>query len=271
MKENRSLLVYIVLSILTLGIYHWCFWYAYARDMNIVCAGDGRKTGGIIAQIVFSILTLGIYDCIWVYGAGDRIFFNCTKRNIPNTISGGSVLLWRTLGVFIIVGPFLSTYQLISGLNQLCIDYNKNHSRESRNNGIIPVHNYIPPVRYDTLSDEIPALDDFDDETQTRKSSSGIEIIRRGFEALEHSDFDNAKTCFNRALPHALNNPAVYIGLLMSKYRVKKINELVNIPALIKNNTMFQKALEYSNSELRKKLTRYIQVNAIKIRLSEIQ
>ena len=51
--------------------------------MNIVCEGDGRKTRGIIAQVVFSILTLGIYNLIWVYAAGDRIFFNCTKRNIP--------------------------------------------------------------------------------------------------------------------------------------------------------------------------------------------
>lgn len=269
MKEDRSLLFYIVLSILTLGIYRLFFWYEYARDMNIVCAGDGRKTRGIIAQIVFSILTLGTYDRIWIYGAGDRIFFNCAKRNIPNTVSGGSVLLWSTLGVFILVGPFICTYQLITGLNQLCIDYN--NSREYRDNDIIPVHNDIPPVHDDILSDEIPALDDIDDETHTHESNAGIEIIRRGFDALEHSDFSDAKTFFNRALPHALNNPAVYVGLLMSKYSVKKINELVNIPALIKNDTMFQKALEYSNPELRKKLTRYFQVNVIKMRLSEIQ
>ena len=103
------------------------FLHGYARDTNIVCAGYRRKTRGIIAQVVFSILTLGIYNLIWIYGAGDRIFFNCTKRNIPNTVSGGSVLLWYILGTFIIIGSFVGLYQLISGLNQLCIDYNRNH------------------------------------------------------------------------------------------------------------------------------------------------
>ena len=128
MKENRSLLVLILLSIFTLGIYSLFFWYAYARDMNIVCAGDGRHTRGIIAQVIFTILTLGIYNLIWIYGAGDRIFFNCTKRSIPNTVSGGSVLLWYILGSFILIGPFVGCYQLISGLNQLCIDYNHGSS-----------------------------------------------------------------------------------------------------------------------------------------------
>ena len=127
MKENRSLLVLVILSIITLGIYTLFFWHGYARDMNIVCAGDGRKTRGIIAQVVFSTLTLGIYNLIWMYGAGDRIFLNCAKRNIPNTVSGGSVLLWYVLGAFILIGPFVGLYQLISGLNQLCVDYNHNN------------------------------------------------------------------------------------------------------------------------------------------------
>ena len=88
MKENRSLLLLILLSIFTLGIYALFFWYAYARDMNIVCAGDGRKTRGIIAQVVFSILTLGIYNLIWIYGAGDRIFWLCWNVSLtPRWIS----------------------------------------------------------------------------------------------------------------------------------------------------------------------------------------
>jgi len=128
MKENRSLLLLVILSIFTLGIYGLFFWHGYARDMNIVCSGDGRKTRGIIAQIVFSILTLGIYNLVWLYGVGDRIFFNCTKRNIPNHVTGGSVLLWYVLGAFILIGPFIGLYQVISGLNQLCIDYNKNNN-----------------------------------------------------------------------------------------------------------------------------------------------
>ena len=48
MKTNRSLLTYILLSIITCGIYAIYFEYAFARDMNIVCVnapeyGEGRR------------------------------------------------------------------------------------------------------------------------------------------------------------------------------------------------------------------------------------
>ena len=125
MKENRSLLKLIVLSILTLGIYAIIFWHGYARDMNAVCAGDGRKTRGILARIVFSILTLGIYEFIWLYGAGERISINCARRHLPNNTNGGNVLLWDIFGILIIIGPFVALHKLISGLNQLCADYNR--------------------------------------------------------------------------------------------------------------------------------------------------
>ena len=44
MKEDRSLLKYVVFSILTLGIYSLFFWHQFANDMNIVCQGDGKNT-----------------------------------------------------------------------------------------------------------------------------------------------------------------------------------------------------------------------------------
>ena len=56
MKEDRSLLKYVVFSILTLGIYSLFFWHQYANDMNIVCQGDGKNTRGILARILFDII-----------------------------------------------------------------------------------------------------------------------------------------------------------------------------------------------------------------------
>lgn len=85
MQTNRSLIKLILLSIITLGIYALFFWSAYARDMNIVCEGDGKKTRGILARIVFSILTLGIYDFVWLYGAGDRIAPTASARACRTT------------------------------------------------------------------------------------------------------------------------------------------------------------------------------------------
>lgn len=129
MKTNRSLLVLILLSILTLGIYALFFWHGYARDMNIVNANDGKNTRGIFARIVFSILTFGIYDLVWLYSAGERISINSHRNGIHCTTTGSSVLLWYILGSFIIIGPFVALHKLIDGLNKLSAHYNAtNHN-----------------------------------------------------------------------------------------------------------------------------------------------
>ena len=133
MKENRTLLVLILLSIVTFGIYPLFFWHGYSRDMNAVCEGDGRNTRGILARIVFSLLTFGIYDLVWMYGAGERISINSQRRNLPNNTTGGNVLLWYILGSLIIVGPFIALHKLICGLDQICADYNRNGNHDGKN------------------------------------------------------------------------------------------------------------------------------------------
>jgi len=125
MKTNRSMLVLILLTIVTFGIYPLFFWSGYARDMNIVCLGDNRHTRGVLARIVFSILTLGIYDLIWMYCAGERISRNAYARGLQCNVTGGSVVLWHVLGSLIVVGPFIALYKLIDGLNDLCYAYNE--------------------------------------------------------------------------------------------------------------------------------------------------
>lgn len=128
MKTNRSLLVYILLSIITCGIYAIYFEYAFARDMNIVCAGDGKKTRGVIAQVIFGLLTFGIYSIVWLFGVGERISNNSVMRKVTPTCTGGSLLLWNILGSFIIIGPFVAMYKRIEGLNRLCDAYNRRQS-----------------------------------------------------------------------------------------------------------------------------------------------
>lgn len=125
MKTNRSLLVLIVLSILTCGLYTLYFWSCFARDMNVACVGDGRRTRGILARIIFSALTLGIYELVWLYSTGERIRGNAHRYGISVGCTGSSVLAWNILGALIVIGPFVAMYQMISGLNQLCEAYNR--------------------------------------------------------------------------------------------------------------------------------------------------
>ena len=126
MKENRSLLKLLVLTPLTAGIYGLWFWSKYAADMNVICNGDGKKTHGILFRLMMTVLTLGIYDLVWTYGVGNRIAENCRKQGIPDDTTGGKLVLWNTLGLLLAgIGPFISMYKMIHGINVLSMNYNK--------------------------------------------------------------------------------------------------------------------------------------------------
>ena len=122
--KQRNIVTSVILSFVTCGIYAIYFEYTFARDMNIACAGDGKKTHGVLAQIIFTMLTFGIYYIVWMYGVGERIYTNSFKRQIPATCSGGGLLAWYILGSLIVIGPFVAMHKRIEGLNRLCADYN---------------------------------------------------------------------------------------------------------------------------------------------------
>ena len=128
LRTDRSLLKYILLSIVTLGLYSLWFWSQFAKDMNTVCDGDGRKTRGILARIILSFLTVGIYNFIWMYGVGDRIYHNCHMKNIACDTTGSTVVLWYIVGSIIIIGPFMAIHKMLEGLNLLCYYYNNPES-----------------------------------------------------------------------------------------------------------------------------------------------
>lgn len=65
LTTNRGFWLTLLLSIVTLGFYQWYLIYAFARETNIVCKDDGKKTSGLVVYILLSIITLGIYGIVW--------------------------------------------------------------------------------------------------------------------------------------------------------------------------------------------------------------
>jgi hypothetical protein len=123
--KERSLAGAILLPIITLGIYGLYWIHAIARDMNRLCAGDGRKTGGLAMVFFVGIITFGIYDLYWYYALADRLQDNAPRYGLAFKEGGGTVLLWATLGTFIIVGPFISLHIIIKNINALAQIYNR--------------------------------------------------------------------------------------------------------------------------------------------------
>ena len=129
-KEDRSLVMYILLSIVTCGIYSYCFLYSIAQDANVVCADDGKKTSGLAAFILLSIVTCGIYAWIWYYNLGNRLSENAPKYGLNFSENGTTVLMWMIFGSFLCgIGPFIAMNILITNMNALAHAYNEGQGR----------------------------------------------------------------------------------------------------------------------------------------------
>lgn len=125
MKTDRSIIVYILLTIVTCGFYSWYFIYSLARDVNTVCAGDGKNTSGLLMYILLTIVTCGIYPIIWMYGLGNRLAANAPRYGMSFQENGGTVLLWYLVGALLCgIGPLVAMNIVINNTNSLCTAYN---------------------------------------------------------------------------------------------------------------------------------------------------
>lgn len=126
LKTDRSILMYIVLTIVTCGLYGFWFIYTMAQDVNTACAGDGESTSGLVAYIVLSYITCGIYSYYWQYQLGNRLADNAYRYNMRFSENGTTVLLWAIFGSFLCgLGPLIAMNILIKNTNAICSAYNQ--------------------------------------------------------------------------------------------------------------------------------------------------
>ena len=128
LKTDRGLFVYIILTIVTCGIYSYYFIYKMAKDVNVACEGDGSSTAGLLQLMVLSFLTCGIYSWIWYYKLGNRLSENAPRYGMTFTENGTTVLLWNVFGIILCgIGSFIAMNILIKNTNKICHAYNQAH------------------------------------------------------------------------------------------------------------------------------------------------
>ena len=128
LPTNRSLVMYIILTVVTCGIYGFWFVYRMAHDVNIACEGDNEHTAGLVKYIILSIITCGIYSIYWEYALGNRLATNAVKYDMIFQENGTTVLLWHIFGTFLCgLGPFIAMNILINNTNKICNSYNRQH------------------------------------------------------------------------------------------------------------------------------------------------
>lgn len=127
-KDDRSVLVVVLLGLITCGIYFYYNVYTMARDMNTMCSDDDENTGGLIVYILLSILTCGIYGFYWEYKIGNRLHANAPKFGVTIVETGTTILLWRVIGLLLCaVGSWYGLYLLLRNMNVLAKAYNAAH------------------------------------------------------------------------------------------------------------------------------------------------
>ena len=127
-KDDRNLVSFILLSLITAGIY--CFYniHRIAHDMNIVCKDEGDKTTGLALYIILSLITCGIYSLYWEYKLMNRVHANAPYYGIQITENGASVLIWELLGyVTCCICKFIAWHLLLKSTNSLFAAYNERY------------------------------------------------------------------------------------------------------------------------------------------------
>ena len=125
MIKHRDFVIYIVLSIITCGIYGIIFWYSYSDDMNKVCNGDGDETKNYLIVILLSIITCGIYYWIWNYRVGNRLSANAPRYGLRFNEDGTTILLWMLIGSLLCgLGAIYAQYLMVRNMNSLADAYN---------------------------------------------------------------------------------------------------------------------------------------------------
>jgi hypothetical protein len=128
LKDDRDIIVFVLLSIVTCGIYGFYFVYKMAEDANAVCADDGDTTPGLAVYLLLSIATCGIYSYWWEYKLANRLKLNGRRYGLDIMEGGSDVLMWLILGLFTWgICSYFAAYILIKNMNLLSAAYNQRY------------------------------------------------------------------------------------------------------------------------------------------------
>ena len=128
LKTDRSLVKYIIFSILTCGIYSIFFFTGIADDINRVASGrDGKKTTHYcLMTFVLAPITCGIYAFYWWHTISDRIGEEARARGIYTDFSATTFWLWQLVGAVLCgIGPFIYVHKLCKVMNEINYSYNQ--------------------------------------------------------------------------------------------------------------------------------------------------
>jgi hypothetical protein len=126
LKTNRNFIKFILLSLITGGIYSIYYFWAIGSDINTIAGRyDGRKTMNFCLNFfLLGPITGYIATIVWYHCLSDRIGIELRRRGIDYSFGVGTFWGWFMLGSLIAVGPCVYVYKLNEAMNLLSDNYN---------------------------------------------------------------------------------------------------------------------------------------------------
>ena len=118
------MILFLLLTAITCGIWLFVFVHKQAKDLNVVCADDGKKTGGFLKYLLLTPLTLGIYPLIWWLASASRVKKYGNRFNVAGVTGAASLILWCTIGNLLFgLGMFIGIHKYMKSTNRICKDF----------------------------------------------------------------------------------------------------------------------------------------------------
>lgn len=126
LTTSRGLLVWLVFSIITFGLYPLFALSNISSEVNLIASSrDGRNTlNGALMFLIIAPLTFGIAGLVWFNNICDRIGKELAARNVNYAIGAGTFWGWGFFGVLIVIGPLVFIHKLCKAMNHLNASYN---------------------------------------------------------------------------------------------------------------------------------------------------
>jgi len=132
MIQKQSLFTFIILTIITCGIYSLIWIYSMTIEINKIAEKSGAPQSMIdnpTTEILLCIFTCGIYSYIWIYKQGNKMKMVGNERDIPVAEEGSAYILFMLLGMISCgIFTFYAYHLFIKNFNLLADDFNSNSS-----------------------------------------------------------------------------------------------------------------------------------------------
>ncbi|MBQ9544967.1 MAG: DUF4234 domain-containing protein [Clostridia bacterium] len=126
LNTSRGILKFILLTIITFGIYAIVAFSSISESINIAASRyDGKKTMHFcLLMFLIGPITLGIAVFVWFHKISNRIGNECARRGVGYSVSAADFWIFYFLLSFTLVCPFIYLHKLFKATNLICADYN---------------------------------------------------------------------------------------------------------------------------------------------------